>query len=173
MNAEKRDVSTDYHSDPPHHRSGKLTVIALALLAVGVAVYFALGMPGMDHGNASTMDGMDMSSATPAHRLAHPDSFADALDQPGAVLINVHVPYDGEIEGTDLFMPFNQIDATKLPSDRGSALLVYCRSGTMSAAAAATLTSLGYTNVLELDGGMDAWRASGRAVTMKQAAGQD
>ena len=113
------------------------------------------------------MSGMDMTSATPIHRLVDPATFAAALDQPGTVLINVHVPYGGEIEGTDLFMPFNQIDSAALPSDRGRQLLVYCRSGSMSATAVTTLTSLGYTNVVELDGGMQAWRASGRALATK------
>ena len=38
----------------------------------------------------------------------------------------------------------------------------YCKSGRMSAEAAATLQELGYTDIVELSGGMDAWIADGR-----------
>ena len=40
----------------------------------------------------------------------------------------------------------------------------------MSADAVVTLSGLGYTNIVELDGGMNAWRASGRTVTMNTTA---
>ena len=147
-------------------RSGKVMVVAFVAFALGVGLYFALGMPGMDHGSSSTMDGMDMSSETLTHRLVDSDAFQVALDEPDAIVINVHVPYEGEIEGTDVFMPYNDIDAAALPSDRATPLVVYCRSGTMSAASVVTLAGLGYSNIVELDGGMNAWRASGRAVTV-------
>lgn len=150
----------------PTERSGTVMVVAFMMFAVGVALYFALGMPGMDHGSGSTMDGMDMNSETPIHRLVDPVAFEAALDQPGTVVINVHVPYDGEISETDLLMPFDDIDAAALPSDRATPLAVYCRSDTMSAEAVVTLAGLGYMNIVELDGGMNAWRASGRTVTM-------
>ena len=37
-------------------RSGKVMVVVFVAFAVGVALYFALGMPGMDHGLGSTMN---------------------------------------------------------------------------------------------------------------------
>ena len=110
------------------------------------------------------MDGMDMSSGSAAHRLVDPAAFESALANPDAVVINVHVPYEGEIEGTDLFLQYDRIDAASLPSDRDTPLVVYCRSGSMSAEAVVTLAGLGYTNIVELDGGMNAWRASGRQI---------
>ena len=146
-------------------QSGKLLVAALAVVAAGTILYFALGMPGMDHGSNSSMDGMDMSSDNPTHRLVDPAQFATALGQPDAVVINVHVPYDGEIAGTDLFMPFDQIDSDALPADRATPLVVYCRSGSMSEEAVVTLAALGYTNIVELAGGMNAWEANGQALT--------
>ena len=145
-------------------RSGKFVAVALATFAAGTVLYFALGMPGMDHGSDSSMDGMDMSSDTPAHRLVDPTQFATAMGEPNAVVINVHVPYDGEIEGTDLFMPFDQINAAALPADRDTSLVVYCLVGDMSSTAVVTLVGLGYTNIVELDGGMKAWSASGHEV---------
>ncbi len=80
------------------------------------------------------------------------------------MLINVHIPYEGELPQTDLFMPFNQItDARsleKLP-EKDAPIVLYCRSGSMSTSAAKDLAELGYTNIMELDGGFNEWKASG------------
>ncbi len=98
------------------------------------------------------------------HRLVGPDEFASAIAESGRLTINVHVPYQGDIAGTDLSIPFDRIaeQSDRLPRDRGTPLAIYCRTGPMSATAAETLTSLGYTDVVELEGGMKAWQASGR-----------
>ncbi len=85
------------------------------------------------------------------------------LDTKDFLLVNVHVPYAGEIRGTDLFVPYNEIEQNlgKLPADKGSKIIVYCRSGNMSGIAARTLTRLGYTNILDVGGGMEAWEQQG------------
>ena len=166
-------MSTDLRPHPTSDgvlqpRPGKLMVAALLALGIAVMLYFALGMPGMDHGSgASThsMAEMDMGSATATHLLVDPAAFAVAITHEAAVVINVQVPYEGEIGGTQLFMPFDAIDAALLPDDRSTPLVVYCRFGDLSATAVLTLAGLGYTNIVELDGGMVAWEASGRSIT--------
>lgn len=45
---------------------------------------------------------------------------------------------------------------SKLPSDKETAIIVYCLSGMRSKAACKTLGDLGYTNVFNL-GGINAW----------------
>jgi rhodanese-related sulfurtransferase len=155
----------------PTQVSDKLIVAAVATFVLGTILYFALGMPGMNHGSNSSMDGMDMSSDSPTHRIVDPAGFATSLAQQGAIVINVHVPYDGEIDGTHLFMPFDEIDAAALPEDRGTPLMVYCRSGSMSSTAVVALAALGYTNIVELDGGMNAWRAVGYSLRMSPSSG--
>jgi rhodanese-related sulfurtransferase len=84
-------------------------------------------------------------------------------------LINVKTPYTGEIDGTDLYIPYDQIKAkaSELPSDKHAKVFVYCRSGIESAQAAQSLLDLGYTNVWNLDGGMNAWTAAGGTLVQK------
>ena len=98
-------------------------------------------------------------------RTLDPDGFAGAIAEPGRVLINVHVPDQGSIAGTDLWIPFDEISTSRgeLP-EASTALAVYCRSGAMSAEAAETLARLGFTDIVDLGGGMLAWRDSGRAL---------
>ena len=85
-----------------------------------------------------------------------------ALADKNFTLINVHIPYEGELPQTDYRIPYNKIEQNidKLP-DKNQTLVVYCRSGSMSTAAAGTLISLGYTKVIELKGGFNAWKRAG------------
>ncbi len=78
-------------------------------------------------------------------------------------LINVHIPYTVEIPGTDLRIPYDQIEAYRgqLPEDRNTPIVAYCRSGPMSKVAVDTLAQLGYTQVYDLPGGMNLWEAQG------------
>jgi rhodanese-related sulfurtransferase len=78
-------------------------------------------------------------------------------------LVNVFTGFMGDIEGTDAAIPYDRIAdrIDELPQATDSKIVVYCRSGHSSAAAATTLVSLGYTNVWNLDGGMTAWAEAG------------
>ncbi|NOZ81359.1 MAG: rhodanese-like domain-containing protein, partial [DPANN group archaeon] len=75
-------------------------------------------------------------------------------------LVDVHIPEQQHIPGTDALIPFNAISENlgNLPADRSTPIAVYCRSGSMSKEASAELVRLGYTNVSNLIGGLNEWK---------------
>lgn len=107
-------------------------------------------------GSTGAVDGDKHTNVSPAVLSA----MLAAKDFP---LVNVHIPYEGEIRGTDLFIPYNAIeqDLDELPADKRAKIALYCRTGRMSDMAARALVALGYTNVWNLDGGMIAWEEAG------------
>ena len=91
-----------------------------------------------------------------------PEELRSTMREDEIVLVNTHVPFEGDIPGTDLSIPYDQIgrNLDRLPG-KDEKIALYCRSGTMSAAAAETLVRVGYDNVWDLEGGMIAWREAG------------
>jgi len=92
-----------------------------------------------------------------------PAQLSSMLEHKDFLLVNVHIPYEGEIPQTDLFVPYNEIEdnLSKLPKDMGAKIVLYCRSGSMSAIAARELVKLDFTNVSNLAGGMVEWEKQG------------
>lgn len=81
-------------------------------------------------------------------------------------LVNVHIPFEGNLPKTDLSTPYDTItqNLDKLPGDKNSKIVLYCRSGRMSTIAAKELVKLGYTNIWNLAGGMAAWEQAGQPI---------
>ena len=92
-----------------------------------------------------------------------PQQLAEMLKKKDFFFVNVHIPYEGEIESTDAQIPYNQTakQLSQYPEDKNAKIVLYCRSGRMSAIAAKELVKAGYTNVWNLDGGMVAWEQQG------------
>jgi phage shock protein E len=157
---------------PPVSRHAGLTsrqwaavgsAIALVLVVLVVGWGLTSGRTGTTaaagtgaDGTVVQADGGQWSNITPA-------KLASMLKQKDFTLLNVKTPYIGEIAGTDLYIPYTDVAAraAELPADKAAKIVVYCRSGNESAVAAQTLVDLGYTNIDNLDGGMNAWTANG------------
>lgn len=151
-----------------HRKQIRKAIVWSLMLAM---VLFLAACTGQEN-NETTEISSDLSSYTQTVPVEGGGSYIDVsaeglalmLEDKDFPLINVHIPYEGEIEGTDGFIAFDQISQNlgKLPEDKDARVVVYCRSGSMSAVSARELVQNGYTDVWNLDGGMIAWEASGR-----------
>ena len=81
-------------------------------------------------------------------------------------LVNVHIPFEGNLPETDLSIPYDTIgqNLDKLPADKTAKIVLYCRSGSMSTIASVKLANLGYTHIFNVVGGMIAWQQAGQTI---------
>ena len=117
--------------------------------------------PGPD-GLATEAAESGCSGWTALKRLT-PAEAKQLVDNSNPIVINVHVPYEGDIPGTDVDIPYNNVDAIEayLKHDHCADLLLVCKSGGMSLTAGNELIRRGYLRVRDVDGGMLAWVAAG------------
>lgn len=135
------------------HKKSRLPTWLPAILALAFVVAACGGA-----GDAAPAGGKNADGYTDVSV----EQLATLLETQDVTMVNVHIPYEGEIPDTDLFIPYNEIEdhLGELP-DKGAPIVLYCRSGSMSTTAAEVLAREGYTGVMELDGGFNAWRAAG------------
>jgi rhodanese-related sulfurtransferase len=112
---------------------------------------------------ADSSSGVPVSVEGGTYTNIAPAQLADMLKGKDFFFANTHIPYEGEIEQTDAFIPYDEITqrSSELPPDKNAKIVLYCRSGRMSAIAAEALAKAGYTNIWNLDGGMIAWEEAG------------
>jgi rhodanese-related sulfurtransferase len=135
-----------------------IIAILLLMLTAGCATATASSeAPSiLDKGTRVTVDGGSYTNVDA-------QTLKQMLAQKNFILVDVHTPYAGEIDKTDAFVPYDEIEVniSKFPTDKNAMILVYCSSGHMSGIAAEKLVRLGYTNVWNLSGGMTAWQQQG------------
>jgi phage shock protein E len=149
------------------HRRAGLAVLFVAALMAGCS---SAGEETMVSDGKAASDGKASTPTTVAFARLDPAAFAERMKSSEAAVINVHIPYEGELEQTDAFIPYNKVvNDSRLPEDKNTEILLYCRSGRMSEEAGAVLHEEGYTNVAHLEGGMNAWEAAGRPLIHDQA----
>jgi rhodanese-related sulfurtransferase len=113
---------------------------------------------------ASCSGGGDVQSGGgdgPGWARVSAQELSDTMDAEDVYLVNVHVPYEGEIVGTDAHIPYTEIASRLNELPAGQTLVIYCRSGNMSTQAAQEMLDAGATGFSELKGGYTAWEAAG------------
>lgn len=138
-----------------------------AWLGVGLLAVLVLGACGQDA--SQSPDSQSYAKNADGYVDISVAQLAGMMEEKNFTLVNVHIPYEGEIPETDLFIPYDEIKdhLDELPA-RDAPIVLYCRSGGMSTMAAEELVEAGYTNVLELDGGFNAWKAEGHELRDKR-----
>ena len=127
---------------------GSKTIIVKKLLLLIASIFILTGFM------FQKPDYLKMITATELNQV---------MQKEDIVLIDVHTPEQQHIKGTDLVIPYNQIEKyqDKLPKDKNTAIYLYCQGGPMGEAAAKSLYELGYRNLYNLEGGAKAWRKAG------------
>ncbi len=130
-------------------RTGLLISVLLALTFLGV---------GMGCGGPKTEP-----PKSEGFKNISSDELHDMLENKDFFLVDVHIPEQQHIKGTDAFIPYNEIQKykEKLPKDKKVKIVVYCRSGRMSAIAAKELVEMGYEDVYNLEDGIAEWEKKG------------
>ena len=118
-----------------------------------------------------------VAAARAAIENLRPSELAAELGSPSgaaALLIDVRSSEEhqaGSIRGA-ISVPRGLIELTLgTVLDPARRIIVYCDNGARSALAAEALYELGYHDVAHLDGGLAAWSAAGRAVTVGRGDG--
>ncbi|MBI3397037.1 hypothetical protein HY045_01025 [Candidatus Woesebacteria bacterium] len=95
--------------------------------------------------------------------VVSPFALKSHLSNKTFTLMNVDPQYMGEIQGTNLFVPFDSMQANKakLPTDLGTQIVLYDKIGQGALQAQKTLQVMGYKKVSVLQGGTDAWTRFG------------
>ncbi len=93
--------------------------------------------------------------------LIEPEELKEDLKNKDFFLLDVHIPEQTHIAETDAVIDYRKIkeNTDKLPTDKSTKIVVYCRSGNMSRSAAQDLIDMGYKNVYDLEGGIKAFNA--------------
>jgi rhodanese-related sulfurtransferase len=89
------------------------------------------------------------------YHTVRPEQLKTMLEHKDFFLLDVHIPEQRHIPGTDAFIDFRKIreNADKLPADKNTKIVVYCLGDGMSPIASETLIDMGYTQVYDLLGG--------------------
>jgi rhodanese-related sulfurtransferase len=130
-----------------------------SILMIAAILVFALGACQGDSPNVGT----EISIEGGSYRVVSVQELQTMLEDKDFTMINVHIPWQGDIPQTDLRLAYDQIlqSQDQLPADREAKILVYCLTSGMARIAAESLVSLGYTDVWMLEGGTTAWEEAG------------
>ncbi len=141
---------------PFHETSNRARLVVVALAVTLAVLTTACGS------DADTASGLKTVSV---------DESAAVLESPpdGLVVLDVRTPEEfdeGHLDGAELLDFYEPDFAARLATlDSDAPYLLYCRSGNRSGQTLDMMRDLGFTDVTEIDGGINAWTAAGEPVS--------
>lgn len=147
-----------------------ITGLLAAILVVGAVWYTTSGgemMKEESHGVAEHSDNLESHEVSPAAVVNRVQA------NEGAILLDVRTLEEYEelhLEGA-LLLPVQELSAATLAAiglgadAKDKEIILYCRSGARSKTAYDVMTSLGYTNIVSVTGGMVHWEEDGYPLT--------
>jgi len=138
---------------------------AIAMLIAAFSVIAPGLLLGGESGPSGGLAAAEANEPEPGFSTITSGQLAEKLTRKDFFFVNVHIPYEGEIEQTDAFIPFDKIaeNLDRLPKVRNAEIVLYCRRR-MSEIAANDLAGRGFTQVSHLAGGMIDWQKSGHQI---------
>lgn len=96
------------------------------------------------------------------YHALQPEEFKNLVEREDILLVDVHIPEQTHIDGTDEIIPYTDVDAIEaaIKARGAKEVAVYCRSGGMSREVSDKLVARGY-DVYDLRGGRNAWVTAG------------
>lgn len=140
--------------------------IAVMLAGLAAGAVLLTGCTSAD----SPVAGTGAVAAEPAVRVGDADSVAALLaSEPDRIVLDVRTPQEfaaGHLEGAVL-VDFNAPDfAERIAEfDPDADYVIYCRSGNRSSGARAVMAEQGFSDVVDVDGGILAWEQAGLPIT--------
>lgn len=124
------------------------------------------GCGGSDANDAETLSADVVPSVpAPVVQVVNATEFAAVVEEPNVTVIDVRTPEEftaSRLDDAELF-DIASPDFIEMISalDSSGRYAVYCRSGNRSAVATAAMRDLGFSDVVELGGGIIEWESAG------------
>ena len=138
------------------------------VVVTGGTVATSSGGAVASSGGAATGGATSACSGTPTLGSITPAELNTELAEAPRtfLLINVHIPVNGHIPGTDTDIAYNQLAALEqyIGTDKARQVVIYCMSDAMSNIVGPELAADGYCQISQLQGGMSAWQNAGYPV---------
>lgn len=144
-----------------------LFLITMSLAACGTMQETPTATSQSDTGTGATPIGTVVKTDKGQYTNITPEELKAMMDNKDFFLVDVHTPNQGKMPNLDARIPYNEIaqKLDQLPQDKSAKIVLTCMSDSMSTIASKTLADLGYTNVFNMVGGFNAWRAKGYPFT--------
>lgn len=136
------------------------SIIILIAVVILVSI-FALGYLAIGPNSDGSEPGAEVAGISQSIRTVNVEEFEDELEEDGSIVMDIRTPQEfaaghiAEAINVDFYAPDFEQQLAEM--DRNASYKIYCNSGNRSSSAMRTMRDMGFTNVVELGGGITAW----------------